>query len=147
MIYSPSPHTTTNLGPINVQISDLTVLYTLVLRISVCFWRKTVRWICLPSIGVMLNGLGVNFTAAHVFDSQRQPLSILDFSISHSFQIGLLYFTVFSPNDLSISVHGHGWLLTTDLQQRKKKGREKKNKTKQKTWYNWLQFLMFFTDI
>lgn len=71
----------------------------------------------------MLDGLGVDFTAAHVFDSQRQPLSILDFSISHSFQISLLYFAVFSPDDLSIGVHGHGWLLTTDLQHR---GKEKK---------------------
>lgn len=91
----------------------------LVFRIPACFGEK--MWIYIPSIGVMLNGLGVNFTAAHVFNSQRQPLPILDFSISHSFQIGLLYLTVFSPNDLPIGVHGHGWLLTTDLQHREKK--------------------------
>lgn len=77
-------------------------------------------WIYIPAIGVMLNGLGVDFTAAHVFNSQRQPLPILDFSISHSFQIGLLYLAVFRPNDLPIGVHGHGWLLTTDLQHREK---------------------------
>lgn len=70
---------------------------------------------CIPPVRVMLNGLGVNLTAAHVFDSQWQPLSVLGLSITHGLQVGLLYFTVFSPDDLSISVHGHGRLLPTHL--------------------------------
>lgn len=76
--------------------------------------------VCVPSIRVMLDGLGVYFTAAHVFYSQWEPLAILDLCIPHSLQVGLLYFTVFCPNDFPISVHGHGWLFTTHLQSRDK---------------------------
>lgn len=83
--------------------------------------------VCVPSIGVVLNGLWVNLTAAHVFDSQWQPLSILDLSITHSLKVGLLYFTVFSPDDLSICVHRHGRLLPTNLQSR---GSRKTKKTR-----------------
>lgn len=70
----------------------------------------------------MLDGLGVNLTAAHVFDSQWQPLSIFDLSITHSLQVGLLYFTVFGPDDFAISVHRHSRLLPTNLQSRRRVG-------------------------
>lgn len=66
----------------------------------------------------MLDGLGINLTAAHVFDSQWQPLSVLDLSVTHCLQVGLLYFTVFSPDDLSVCVHRHGRLLPTHLHSR-----------------------------
>lgn len=68
----------------------------------------------------MLDGLGVDLTTAHVFDSQWQPLSILDLSITHSLQVGLLYFTVFGPDNFAIGVHGHSWLLPTDLHSRRR---------------------------
>lgn len=63
----------------------------------------------------MLDGLGVNLTAAHVFDSQWQPLPILDLSVTHGLQVRLLYFTVFSPDYFSVCVHRHRRLLPTHL--------------------------------
>lgn len=74
--------------------------------------------VCVPSVGVMLDGLRVNLTAAHVFDSQRQPLAVLDLSITHGFKVSLLYFTVFSPDDFSVGVHRHSRLLPTHLYNR-----------------------------
>lgn len=72
----------------------------------------------------MLDGLGVNLTAAHVFDSQRQPLSVLDLSITHGLQVGLLNFTVFGPDDFPVSVHRHGRLLPTHLHSRGRRSRK-----------------------
>ena len=64
----------------------------------------------------MLDGLGVDLTAAHVFDGQRQPLSILDLRVAHGLQVCLLHLRVLGPDDLPTGVHGHGWLLTPQLQ-------------------------------
>lgn len=72
--------------------------------------------VCVPSVRVMLDGLGVNLTAAHVFYSQWEPLSVLDLSVTHCLQVGLLYFAVFGPNDFPIGVHRHSRFLTTHLQ-------------------------------
>lgn len=68
-----------------------------------------------PPIGAVLDGLGVDLTAAHVFDTQQQPLSISDLSLSHGLQVGLLHFRVASPHDLPTGVHGHGRFLPTQL--------------------------------
>lgn len=68
-----------------------------------------------PPVGAVLDGLGVNLTAAHVFDTQRQPLPITDLRLSHGFQVGLLDLGVASPHDLPAGVHGHGRLLATQL--------------------------------
>lgn len=71
-----------------------------------------------PPVGAVLDGLGVDLTAAHVFDTQRQPLSIPDLGLSHGLQVGLLHLGVASPHDLPAGVHGHGRLLPTQLRQR-----------------------------
>lgn len=77
-------------------------------------WRNV-----LPSIRVVLDCLRIDFTAAHVLHSQWQPLSIFDFSISHCFQVSLLDFGMFSPNNFSICIHGHGRFFTTKLESKK----------------------------
>lgn len=77
--------------------------------------------VSVPSVWVVLDGLWVNLTAAHVLDSQWQPFSVLDFSITHGLQVGLLNFTVFGPDDFAVCVHGHGWLFTTNLHSRQRK--------------------------
>lgn len=71
-----------------------------------------------PPVGAVLDSLGVNLTAAHVFDTERQPLSISDLGLSHSLQVGLLHLGVVSPHDLPAGVHRHGRLLPTQLTQR-----------------------------
>ena len=72
-------------------------------------------YVSLPSVGVVLDGLGVDLTAAHVFDSQGQPLSVLDLRVHHGLQVGLLHLAVLGPDDLAIGVHGHSRLLTPEL--------------------------------
>jgi len=69
----------------------------------------------LPSVGVVLDGLGVDLTAAHVLDGQRQPLPVLDLRVPHGLQVGLLHLAVLGPDDLAAGVHGHGRLLSTQL--------------------------------
>lgn len=70
-----------------------------------------------PPIGAVLDGLGVDLTAAYVFDTQQQLFSISDLSLSHGLQVGLLHLGVASPHDLPTEVHGHGWFLPTQLRQ------------------------------
>lgn len=68
-----------------------------------------------PPVGAVLDGLGVDLTAAHVFGTERQPLSVPDLSLSHGLQVGLLHLRVASPHDLPTEIHGHGRLLPTQL--------------------------------
>ena len=69
-----------------------------------------------PAVGIVLDGLGVDLTAAHVLDCQRQSLTILDLGIAHGLQVGLLHLGVLGPDDLAVGIHGHGRLLTPKLE-------------------------------
>lgn len=87
-------------------------LYSLRGKSTHCFQpQRTIS----PAVGAVLDGLGVDLTAAHVFDTQRQPLSIPDLSLSHGLKVGLLHLGVASPHDLPAGLHGHGRLLPTQL--------------------------------
>ena len=83
----------------------------------------------------MCNGLRVYFTAAHIFNGQGQPLPILDVDVSEILEIGLLYFTVFGPDDLTTAIHTHGWVLTTKLKKEVTNILHKKGYTQMKSVY------------
>ena len=71
------------------------------------------------SIGIMSNGLRIHFTGSHILDGQGQPFTILDLRsvTGNRFQIGLLNLTMFSINDLSRGIHGHGRFFPSKLDQ------------------------------
>ena len=68
-----------------------------------------------PLIRVVLDCLGVHLAAPHIFHSQGQPFTILDFLFLQSLQADLLQFIVLGPDDLPSRVHRHGGLLPAQL--------------------------------
>ena len=78
-------------------------------------WKKLFISKVLPAIGIVLNSLREDLATAHIFNLQRQPLSVLDLLFVNGFKAGLLQLAVSGPDDLATGIHGHCRFFPSDL--------------------------------
>ncbi len=98
---------------------------------------QAVRAGLIPAVGVVAEGLRVDFAAANVLDAHGEGLSLLDalvctssstvFRVSQQASsskspsrteltdVDLLHLAVLGHDDLAVAVHGHGRLLAAQL--------------------------------
>ena len=69
-----------------------------------------------PSVGIVSDGLWIDFAGAHVLNSECQSFTILYFLVDEWSDVCLLDLGVLGPDYLTSAVHWHRRLLTTQLQ-------------------------------